>query len=405
MKILIVDDDPKRYQLLFQKLTSNGVDEKDIAIVIDCMAAREKLEDVKFELLIIDIIIPLRTQDEADSKHSRDLLEELTDEDGLIKPNKILGLTADISAADGISDFFEDHTWRLIHYDPTSDSWSNQIINCVNYLQKSSNVRKKNDYLCDVAILCALRDPELNAILRLPWGWSELKPLAENLFGYEGRFTSNSKEFSVFASYCTRMGIVSSALSAARVIDVCRPRHIIMSGICGGIQGKVPIGAAILADPTWDWQSGKIDSSKEENRFAVAPHQLAVDYSVRTAFDSLSNDQKFCRAVQDGWQEKPPSEFRLSAGPLASGSAVLADSDVVTQIKNSHRELIGIDMEVYGLYAAATMACSPRPTPFAVKSVCDFANSDKNDNYQAYAAYTSAQTVKELLEKYYFGWV
>ena len=38
---------------------------------------------------------------------------------------------------------------------------------------------------------------------------------------------------------------------------------------------------------------------------------------------------------------------------------------------------------------------------FAVKSVCDFADGDKNDNYQKYAAFTSALTIKEFLEKFY----
>jgi len=61
-------------------------------------------------------------------------------------------------------------------------------------------------------------------------------------------------------------------------------------------------------------------------------------------------------------------------------------------------------MEVYGLYAAAAMTGTPRCTPIAIKSVCDFANSEKNDSFQAYAAYTSANTVKELLERFYFSW-
>lgn len=57
-------------------------------------------------------------------------------------------------------------------------------------------------------------------------------------------------------------------------------------------------------------------------------------------------------------------------------------------------------MEAYGIYAAAQSASFPRPSAFAMKSVCDFADPDKDDDYQLYAAYTSAQAVRIFFETY-----
>ena len=57
-------------------------------------------------------------------------------------------------------------------------------------------------------------------------------------------------------------------------------------------------------------------------------------------------------------------------------------------------------MECYGLFAAAFRAPIPRPTPIAFKSVCDFADPDKNDGDQAYAAYTSANALRVFFETY-----
>nr|UVY99791.1 hypothetical protein K4M19_00101 [Agrobacterium fabrum] len=57
-------------------------------------------------------------------------------------------------------------------------------------------------------------------------------------------------------------------------------------------------------------------------------------------------------------------------------------------------------MEIYGIYAAAHAASSPQPTFLAVKGVCDFADPDKADGYQRYAAYSSAQVLRLLLERY-----
>ena len=60
-------------------------------------------------------------------------------------------------------------------------------------------------------------------------------------------------------------------------------------------------------------------------------------------------------------------------------------------LKSQHRKLTGIDMETYGVYSAADEAPLPQPSVFALKSVCDFADERKNDDFQAYAAYTSAE--------------
>ena len=250
-------------------------------------------------------------------------------------------------------------------------------------------------------MICALKNPELSAMRRLAWDWGELKPLDDNVFVYEGKFESGGKTFRVAAGYCTRMGVVSGAIHAARLIEAARPRHIIMAGICAGVAGKTKFGTSVLADPAWDWQSGKIDGGKGQDRVAVSPHHLGVDHSIRAKFEVLMQDREFCRKVQDGWPGDCPNEFEILAGPMASGSSVVADEKIISDIRRHNRDLLAVDMEVYGVYAAAAAAARPKPIPFAVKSVCDYANPEKDDQYQAYAAYTCAETVREFLERFY----
>ena len=57
-------------------------------------------------------------------------------------------------------------------------------------------------------------------------------------------------------------------------------------------------------------------------------------------------------------------------------------------------------MEAYGVYAAVRMASRPRPVVFSAKSVCDYGTMLKDDKYQRYAAYMSAQVVREFLTRY-----
>jgi nucleoside phosphorylase len=83
---------------------------------------------------------------------------------------------------------------------------------------------------------------------------------------------------------------------------------------------------------------------------------------------------------------------------------VLADGETVAEIKLQQRNLIVVEMEAYGLYAAASLAGNPKPIAFALKSVCDFADPDKKNAHQAYAAYTSATALKEFFERFMAHW-
>ena len=63
--------------------------------------------------------------------------------------------------------------------------------------------------------------------------------------------------------------------------------------------------------------------------------------------------------------------------------------------------MLGIEMEIYGMYYAANWAMNPKPKYIAMKAVSDFADSDKGDEFHNYASYTSAK-VFEVLAKEYF---
>ena len=81
---------------------------------------------------------------------------------------------------------------------------------------------------------------------------------------------------------------------------------------------------------------------------------------------------------------------------MASGAAVLENRPLIQQITAHQRKVIGIEMETYGVFMACRCCSEPRPLAMSIKSICDFGDSNKTDNYQAYAAYTSAQYLYEF---------
>ncbi|MBA1133665.1 hypothetical protein H0O44_23950, partial [Escherichia coli] len=87
--------------------------------------------------------------------------------------------------------------------------------------------------------------------------------------------------------------------------------------------------------------------------------------------------------------KRPEHELQLIVGPMASGASVIEDVDIVKTIKSSNRDVIAVEMEAYGVMASVNIAAELPAKVIVIKSVCDFANLNKNNDWQKYAAYTS----------------
>lgn len=171
------------------------------------------------------------------------------------------------------------------------------------------------------------------------------------------------------------------------------PRYLIMTGIAAGIGANQIYGDVIVPDVIWNYASGKF----------VSPHESAINFG-EVGFKlrpiSLETDKEVIRLVRERIGD-PTNEFHLHIGPMACGSAVVANREVVDkQIRSYLPETAGLDMESYGVAYAAKFCSEPQPKAILIKSICDFANSKKSDEYQKFAAYTSSQFAKCLYEKH-----
>ena len=98
------------------------------------------------------------------------------------------------------------------------------------------------------------------------------------------------------------------------------------------------------------------------------------------------------------WPIKMGSEISICDSPMACGTAVVANKKLVEDHIIAHfRKSGGLDMEAYGVFFAARSMCDSQPTAICIKSVSDFADNDKGDGYQPFAAYTSANFAKHLI--------
>jgi nucleoside phosphorylase len=398
MKILILDDEPRRYPRLITALAAQGIDRGDIELVACVDQARHSMAATQFDLLIIDILIPNAIEGDPDVRHSLDLLMDIRESDQVQKPGYILGITADPEATGEALAQLEAWTWAVLEYSDSNDEWVSKAANCARYIQHGSQTEDRPTV--DLAIVCALAKPELEEVLKLPWNWSAPRPISDTIFVHDGSVEVDGQLLKICASYAPRMGMVSTALHSAAILSALRPKIIAMCGICAGVRGKVNLGDVLFADPAWDFQSGKRISDGTNSQFSMRPHQLQPPAKVRAHVEQIRDDRDGLARISAAFGTDAPGTTRVFLGPVASGSAVLADGEVIKEIKSQHQELIGVEMEIYGLYAAAHCASSPPPLFLALKGVCDFADHQKADGQQRYAAYASAGVLRLLIERF-----
>ncbi|MDQ8027604.1 MAG: hypothetical protein REJ23_02680, partial [Brevundimonas sp.] len=161
MNILMVDDSPQRLKPLIERLEALGLPREDIVLAQCAMDARARLQATQFDLLLLDICLPRRAEDTPADASSLELLEDVLEGDDLTPPRHILCLTAHDSSAASVSEKFRQHTWAIVRYAADNDEWIGQIVNSVAWLIKSGSVAEPRQYGIDLAIVTALRDPEL----------------------------------------------------------------------------------------------------------------------------------------------------------------------------------------------------------------------------------------------------
>ena len=211
----------------------------------------------------------------------------------------------------------------------------------------------------------------------------------------------------MIAAHPPQMGMPAAAVTATKLIHNFHPKYLAMVGITAGIRSKVNLGDILIADPSWDWGTGKRVAVK--NGYAIEPETLEerLHPSIVAMFQDVILDPNLLEDIWNAWlKEKPQSIPKLHVGPCASGSYVLADGVTIEDIRaQQNRKLLGVDMEAYGFMHAAINSIEPIPKAFSMKTVSDFADKTKETTYknnlQEYADFISAALLKRIALKYF----
>ena len=398
-RVLIVDDEYDKAGSIAQTILSHDA-ATEIEHVTTSVAARRALTAKRFDVLIIDLQLPDVMGATPAQEGGISLFDLLMLDDKAWLPSDVLFITGREELVELAQAKVRDRGASFCQFDASGGgTWKSVLVGKLKLAQAR---RKRLDIFApkaDVVIITALGTPELDAVLQLDYQWQQRR-FADDPTGYQlGTIPRPDGDYTVVAASARRKGMPSSAALASKMVERFRPRYVVMLGICAGVKGKTNLGDVVVADPSWDWGSGKLaEDSDGAEVFQAAPYphplnthlsQLAMELGVR---DDVTG------AIRNMWKGSTPAgKLSVHVGPMASGAAVLATNGAILPITDQNRELLAVEMEAYAVFAAADYARQPAPLPIVIKSVCDFADAHKNDNWQAYASYTSAAFFDHLI--------
>lgn len=411
IKILIVDDCYEKSSDIMNIIKNNtSVSIEDIEIVNDTTSARAKLEENVFDIVLLDLNVPTYIGGEPEQYGGLELINRIKTNQIKNVPSHIIATTAYDDILENLKDELESNLLGTIFYDRSTNDWHKKIINKINYVIKS----KKNIYgrpfkKYDIAIVTALEYPELNAVLTLSdMVWYDLNVPGDSTTIYKESMIENTegKKIKIIAASAPRMGMSSSAILTTKMCSHFQPEYLFMVGIAAGTKDKNRnFGDILVAQVSWDWESGKLSTDMQGNSNFIPDHtQVTLDEDIETKIKNLIYKKDlFDNIKKESYPLKmPESDLRLHIGPIASGSKVVQNGSIIDEIKSHQRKIIGLDMEIHGVMLASRYSIKSKPKAICIKSICDFGDKDKNDDWQSYAAYTSAKFMYIFIKNYLY---
>lgn len=406
LSILIVDDTSEKITAIQELVKECGISTEPI-IVNDLRKAIGEMEVHLYDLVIFDLNIPKEWGQDSNPEHAITLMELIHQDEDMLCPMSLIGLTC----MDDIKQYqvsFDKFSLQLLRYEVNDDTWKTPLKNKIRFLikYKKKMAKEKRKYKYDVAIINALQEPENTQVQKVfgdDWKLVEIEDDKTNTYYETIIKDANGHDVSIVTAFMSQMAGVSSATLTTKVIYNFAPRYIFMTGIAAGInQDDEGYGDILVCSEVWDGASGKIKTDKNgERKFEPDYRPLAIDAELKNICMRMKADKDLLNNIENKYPTKngkSKTHLQVHIGPMASVPAVTARKEEIDAIKEHARKLIGIEMESYGMFYAVSNGINPRPKFCAsFKSVSDFADVTKADDYQEYASYTSAAFLKELI--------
>jgi len=199
-----------------------------------------------------------------------------------------------------------------------------------------------------------------------------------------------------------RMGTVAAALNTQKCILEVSPRLVILVGITAGIQGEVNLGDLVIPDRIVEYEMTRVGVDGERNQGLIrethgeARQKISMWGDRDVWLNSIKRDVLDSISI-DFFSDGP--DIKICTGAMASGNKVVTDPRFIQKIQTLFgRKIISLEMEAIGV-AEACDTNSVRIPFIVIKSVSDFADSTKNDDWHSFCSQISAKFTTTLIEE------
>ncbi len=190
------------------------------------------------------------------------------------------------------------------------------------------------------------------------------------------------------------IGNVGASATARGVIEVWRPRFLVLVGIAAGVRGyakDLRLGDVLVADQVVGFELAKVTADGLQRRYqSFPPH-----FDLLAAARSVAASDEWASTIAMPRPDEPGMP-RVHVGTVLSGEKVFADIASVRELGRAWPTAVGVEMEGLGVAIAAHRGgCGF----LLVKGVSDFADASKDDRWRQYAAEAAARFALAVLRR------
>lgn len=256
-----------------------------------------------------------------------------------------------------------------------------------------TGLQSKNEKYKDIsaAIICALYKDEYTSL-------KQFVDIIEPVDGYKtlqyAKLIDSNK--TVLIDFQAKMGMVDATSLSTQITEEFSPKYLIMVGVCGGRASKhVNLLDIIIPDTVYDYMTGKYENGVFEPYLRVSNLDIK---SIKLYSDDIK--AKMIQKCQGGLKSKC-ERINFHHNSLACGNVIVKTDGVLDgAIAKYDEQVVGVEMESYGVARAVELANNIKPKVLIIKSVMDFTEKDKNDNVKEDAAFLSACYTYYLVKDY-----
>lgn len=399
IKILIVDDIQSKANSILSVIVNNcSIPAENIDIAKSINSSRKLLCKNDYDLLVLDLVLPLNDDEEPDSEESPKFIDEIYTNEQINIPNQIIGLTEHKEDYPELKIRFEDKVWSLLKYEQSKNDWKTKLQNKILHLRKNKesilkSVLEKNKF--DIGIICAL--PEEFTQLREAFDKVEWRKeiSTEHPFSlYSCTVISGyGNSIKVIAGCVGKPGMTATSIMSTTLYNLYKVDNLFMTGFCAGFESEdIILGDVVIAESIQDYGVGKI---KEDETGAISLlkeiHQIPANFEIMSKLNTFisegENIDRINRALKNKNLLEHRENIKAIAGPTVCGPYVVTSESLMADLKKDSRKLKSLDMEGFGLYLTSHIL---NKKCLWIKAIADFANSNKGDKYHTRCSFASA---------------